>query len=228
MRKLILGVVVVLVSVSCRRQSLSGLATETQGRSLAVVSLSINDFNQALKQHGWNWSSVRTSTLITGQAANMVRGVEQQFARHWKVIPAESFVGRAEYQRLAGPPREVAVPMFGNAYMPLFGNDRDDLVSARVDPGKIKALAAITHADLIAVVYAEWGVETGGFVPTSKALSKNVLSIFSSSGEPLYHGRADIVGERTLGAFRHVFIDENSINDWGNAFSSGIAELLAK
>lgn len=223
MRKLILGVVVVLVSVSCRRQSLSGLATETQGRSLAIVSLSINDFNQSLQ--GWN--SARTSTLMTGNAANMVRGVEQQFARHWKVIPAESFVGRAEYQRLAGPPREVAVPIFGNAYMPLFGNDRDDLIAARMDPGKIKALAAMTHADLIAVIYAEWGVQTGGFVPTSKALSKNVLSIFDASGQQLYHGRADIVGERTLGAFSHVVVDENSINDWVGAFSNGIAELLA-
>ena len=225
MRKLILGVVVVvLVNVSCRRQSLSGLATETQGRSVAIVSLSINDFNQSLQ--GWN--SMRTSALMTDHAAKMVRDVEQQFARHWKVIPAESFVGRAEYQRLAGPPREVAVPIYGNAYMPLFGNDRDDLIDASMDPGKIQALAAITHADLIAVVYAEWGVQTGGFVPTSKALSKNVVSIFAASGEQLYHGRADIVGERTLGAFSHVVVDENSINDWVIAFSRGIADLLAK
>ena len=38
---------------------------------------------------------------------------------------------------------------------------------------------------MIAVVYAEWGVMTGGFVPTSKALSKNVLSIYDASGQLL-------------------------------------------
>jgi len=222
-RRFLFGLIVGLFASSCASQSLSGLAMQTQGRSVAVVSLSVNDYARSLQ--GWN--STRTSGLMTDNAANMVRSIEQQFAGHWNVIPAESFVGRPEYQALAGPPREVAVPYFANGIMPLFGNNRPDLVAARMDPAKAQALAAVTGADLIVVVYAEWGVKTGSFVPTSKALAKNVMSIFDASGQQVYHGRRDVMGERTLGAFAHVVVDENSISEWVNATQSGIAQLLA-
>jgi hypothetical protein len=225
MHKVIVGVVVILASASCaRRQSLSAFAVSTQGRSVAIVSLSVNDYEQSLQ--GWN--TMRTSPLMFSRAATMVRNVEQQFARHWRVIPAESFVGRPDYQALAGPPREVALPIYGDAYMRLFGADRSDLIAARIDPAKIKALAAITGADLIAVIYAEWAVRTGGFVPTSKPVSKNVVSIFDSSGNSVYHGRLDSTGERTLGAYSKVVVDENSIDDWVSAFAAGIAGMLAR
>ncbi|MBC7171036.1 MAG: hypothetical protein H5U40_01335 [Polyangiaceae bacterium] len=202
---------------------MSGFASQTQGRTLAVVSLSINDFAGSLQ--GWN--NTRTSSLMTAHAAGMVRSVEQQFAGHWNVIPAESFVGRPDYQSLAGPPREVAVPFFPQGYMPLFGLHRPDLVGARIPAEKAQALSAMLGADFIVVVYAEWGVKTGSFVPTSKALSKNVITIFDASGREIYHGRRDVMGERTLGAFGGVVVDENSITEWVNAFHRGIAELLA-
>jgi hypothetical protein len=100
------------------------------------------------------------------------------------------------------------------------------MIDAHIDPGKVQALARVAGADLIAVVYAEWGVVTGGFVPTSKALSKNVLSIYDASGQRVYHGRLDTTGEKTLGAFSKVVVDENSIVEWVRAFHAGIMQLL--
>jgi hypothetical protein len=213
-----------LACAGCGGPSLAGLAASTQGRNIAVVSLSINDYRGSLQ--GWN--STLTSPLMTENAATMVTTLEQQLAPSWNVIPAVSFVGRPDYQSLAGPPRNVAVPIFFSGAMPLFGMDRSDMVAARIPPATAQSLAAMLGADLLVVAYAEWGVATGGFVPTSKALSKNVISIYDASGAQVYHGRRDVRGQRTLGAFGHVVVDENSIGEWVNAFHEGVGQLLSR
>ena len=45
------------------------------------------------------------------------------------------------------------------------------LIKAQLTPEQAKALAGATGADLVAVIYSEWTVATGKFVPTAKALS---------------------------------------------------------
>ncbi len=76
------------------------------------------------------------------------------------------------------------------------------------------------------VVYTEWGVVTGGFIPVSKALAMTVLSIYDASGQLLFSGRLDRRGTRTLGAFGHVVVDENSVDEWVGAFGEAVAQML--
>src|SRR5690606_9271346 len=117
MRRLILSLIALLALPACSHQSLAALTTVSQGRSIAVVSLSVMHYGR------WSgdWESARTSPIMTGHAASMVRSVEEQFANHWRVIPAPSFVGHPEYQALAGPPLPVVVPYLPQGFMPLFG-----------------------------------------------------------------------------------------------------------
>jgi hypothetical protein len=224
MNRLIFSLFALLALPACGGQSLSALTTATQGRSVAVVSLSVMHYGR------WDgdWERSRTSPVMTGHAAAMVQAVEQQFASHWQVIPAPSFVGRAEYQALAGPARPVVVPYLPQGYMPLFGQTRADMVATRIAPEVARSLARVAGADLIAVVYSEWGVKTGSMIPTSKALSKNVLSIYDATGVEVYHGRRNIVGENTIGAFGSVTMDDDTILEWVHGFERGIAELLAR
>lgn len=223
MKRLILSLIALLALPGCAHQSLAGLASVTQGRSIAVVSLSVMHYGTWLG----DWESARLSPVMTGQTASMVRMTEEQFAAHWRVIPAPSFVGHPEYRALAGPPAPVALPLLPQGPMYLFGQTRADMVATRIRPEVAQALARVAGADLIAVVYSEWGAKTGSFIPTSKALAKNVLSIYDASGVEVYHGRKDVMGERTLGAFGSVTLDDNSVVEWVNAFGRGIAALLA-
>ncbi|MFW6050442.1 MAG: hypothetical protein ACODAU_04665 [Myxococcota bacterium] len=211
----------VLLLAGCGGASISQLASQRAGQSVAVVSVSVNDFGGSLQ--GWNKTS--TSDLMSSNAAQMVHMAETELGRHWQVVPAPQFVGQPGYQELAGAHFEVAVPRIEGTVMPVFAETRKELIRASMPPGKAQQLARGIGVDLIAVVYAEWGVATGGFVPTSKALSKNVLSIYDASGQRVYHGRKDTRGNKTLGAFGHVVVDENSIGEWVGAYQEGLAIL---
>ena len=62
--------------------------------------------------------------------------------------------------------------------------------------------------------------------PTSKPLAKTVLSIYDAAGNELYHGRKDMLGDRTLGAFGRVVVDEETVDDWILAFDRALTALL--
>lgn len=222
MRAWILAFTVALFATSCGGASFSQIAAQNSGRSIAVVSLSINDFGNSLQ--GWN--STATSDLMFSRATSMLQMVEGELSRDFHVIPAPEFVREPAYQELAGAYFEVAVPRVSGEVMPVFAEGRGQLVKASIPPDRVQALAQATRTDLIAVVYAEWGVATGSFVPTSKALSKNVVSIFDASGRRVFHGRKDVHGNKTLGALGRVVVDENSIDQWVDAFHQGITRIF--
>lgn len=193
-----------------------------QQASIAVVSLAINDYGGSLQ--GWN--RTRTSDLMNVNAQQMLGMAEQALAAHYRVIPAPNFIASPQYQQLAGPMPEVSVPMLNGAVMPIFARDRGQLVGGKLDPQVASQLCAATGADYVAVVYTEWGVATGGFVPTSKAQAATILSIFDSSGIHVARTRVDTRGQRTLGAFGAVVVDENSIGEWVGAFGEALNRMF--
>jgi len=202
--------------------SVQSFARQSQGHSIAVVSISINDFGGALQ--GWN--QTRASDLMASRAAAMVGLAEQQLATRFTVVPAGAFVNNPAYQQVPRGLHEVAVPVIDGAMMPVFGQSRGELVSCQVTREQAQALAAAAGTDFVAIIYTEWGVATGGFIPTSKALSKTVMSIYDATGMRVAFQRTDARGERTLGAFGHVVVDENSIDEWVGAYASGLATML--
>lgn len=207
--------------VSCGGPSLRSVMATTTGQRAAVVSLSINDYMGALQ--GWN--STRTSDLMGSRAMTMLTAAEGIVGQHWQIVPAASFVGNPEWAQLATQ-YEVAVPQVGNVAMPTFAPDRGSLVGARLTPIQAQTLARISGANVLVVIYTEWGAISGGFIPTSKALTKTVVGIYDANGVELFHGRRDARGERTLGAFGHVVVDDGSIDEWVNAFTSSLATMF--
>lgn len=206
-----------------KTMSLAEVTAQTQGKKIAVVSLAVNDYNNMLSQWG-----KEVGPLLDTKMNGMLGQVEQLLGQKWTVVPAAEFVGKPEYSAGAGPAREVAMPKPGGSAMQLFGADRDDLVRTNVDAAKISALAAATGADLVAVMYSEWEVATGSFSPTSKPFTKNVISIYDASGQRLFHERKDQMGEKPLGAFGIVAVDEETVDDWVKAAVKGYAALLGQ
>jgi hypothetical protein len=108
----------------------------------------------------------------------------------------------------------------------VFAADRSQLIKAGLDATQAQALAKASGADLVAVIYSEWAVATGRFVPTAKALTKNVVSIYAATGEVVYHARRDQVGNQTLGAWGRVIVDEKTIDQWVASYDLALATLL--
>jgi len=197
------------------------LGIQNKGKKIAVVSVSANNYGGSLQ--GWN--SANASELMGTQLNRMVGVIETLLAKDWTVVPAASFAGKDEFQILAGERREVGLPVFDGKTMPLFSKDRKQLIKAEVDPELAVKLAAIAGADFILIAYSEWAVATGRFVPTSKALAKNVVSIYNAEGKKVYEDRADAQGDKTLGAMGSVVVDQNSIGEWVAAYEKGLHTL---
>lgn len=193
-----------------------------QQASIAVVSLSIHDYQNQLQ--GWN--QTRTSDLMNVNAQQMLGMAEQALGAHYAVTPAPNFIASPQYQQLAAPMPDVSVPMLNGAMMPVFARDRGQLIGAALDPQVASQLCAATGTDYVAVIYTEWGVATGRFVPTSKALTKTVLSIYDASGIHVARTRLDARGQRTLGAMGAVVVDENSIGEWVGAFNESMQQMF--
>jgi hypothetical protein len=213
-----------LMFASCGKpkgMSMAEVTAQTQGKKIAVVSLAVNDYNNMLSQWG-----KEVGPLLDTKMNGMLEQLEALLGQKWTVVPAAQFAGKPEYAAIAGPAREVAMPKPGGAPMHLFGADRGDLVATQVDPAKLAKLAAAAGADLVVVVYSEWEVATGSFSPTSKPHTKNVMSVYDATGKLLFHGRRDQMGEKPLGAFGIVAVDEETVDDWVKAAIKGYTTLL--
>ena len=117
--------------------------------------------------------------------------------------------------------------MFDGIYMPLLSKDRKQLVKAKIDQDVALALIEITGADFLVIIYSEWATKTGQFSPTTKPLTKNVISIYNSAGKQAFAGRIDKMGDKTLGAFGAVFIDEDTIDHWVESYKKSLTAMYA-
>jgi hypothetical protein len=201
--------------------TIGSLAVQNKGKSIAVVSVSANNFGGSLQ--GWN--NANASDLMGTQLNKMVGEIETLLAKDWTVVSASTFATKDEFQALAGERREVGLPSYDGKSMPLFSKDRKQLIKAEVDKDVAVKLAKIAGADFILIAYSEWAVATGKFVPTSKALAKNVVSVFDASGKQVFQDRSDAQGDKTLGAMGRVVVDQNSIGEWVSAYDKGIHAL---
>ncbi len=220
---LLVGMWVAAALVGCGGpMSVASFSRQSQGQRIAVVSVAVNDFGGALQ--GWN--STRTGDLMASRAAAMVQVAETALAQRFTVVPAASFVTSPAYMSVPHGGHEVAVPVVNGAVMPVFGFSRGELVGASISPEQAQALCAAAGTDYVAVIYSEWGVATGGFIPTSKAMAKTILSIFDAQGVHIARTRLEDRGERTLGAFGHVVVDEGSIDEWVGAYGASLTRML--
>ncbi len=224
MKKFLLILVVISCAVPIAAQAgskLSKLTDKNAGKKIAVVSVSANNFGNSLQ--GWN--KTYSSSLMASRLNRMLEFAEQTFSDKWQVVKASSFVKNPEFQKLAGAPLEVAVPSIDGTPLPLLADNRKELIKTKMSKDKAKAMASATGADFFAIIYSEWGVRTGRFVPTSKALSKNLIGIYNAKGKQVFFGRNDQSGKKTLGGMGRVVVDENSIDEWVEAYERGFVVL---
>jgi len=196
-------------------------ASKQKKAKIALVSLTVSDFGRSL-QFG---NAAGVGELITKKMDEMTAVTEATLGSAWTVVPSASVVASEGYTKLAKG--EAKDNMFTASNMKLFSAERGDLVKTRLDPQTAKDLCAALGVELVAVIYSEWTTVTGGFVPTTKAYAKTVVSIWDNQGRQLFKDRKDVEGSKTLGAFGRAQVDENSLDVWVGAYKTGLDKMMS-
>jgi len=226
MKHLFRSILVVLVLIPFSAQAakyLPKLVMANEGAKVAIVSISANNFGGSLR----GWADANSTDLMSSRLNVMLEFTEETFAAGWEVIPASSFATKPEFIALAGEQRDVGSPMIDGIYMPLLSKNRKQLVKAMIDKDVALALIDVTGADFLVIIYSEWATQTGRWVPTTKPLTKNVLSVYDSAGKQEFKGRIDKMGTRTLGAYGSVYVDNDTIDVWVDSFKLSLAAMYA-
>lgn len=205
--------------------TLAKLAEKNQGKSLAIVSLSASNYENALG----NWNSFDTRNLMGGELTNMLAYTENLFAADWKIIRASDFVSFPAFQYLAGQVLpEAALPVINGSIMPLLGRKRKHMVKAAIDKDKLLELQSLIGADFMMVIYSEWTFVTGSWVKISKPYTKNVVRIYNAKGKSVYSGRFDHQSRKVVGYKGRLNVNDESIKNWVNSYYDGIEVLFEK
>ena len=190
---------------------------------VAVVTLTVNNYGGALQ-----WG--RGDQLIATTMGEMLEIAETALARHWTVKPATEFVADESYRALSiGHVKSgLFAPTVNEHEMPSFTEKRKDVIKGILEKSTAQELVRVLEVDAVVLVYSEWAVATGAWVPTSKPLAKNCVSLYDGSGKQLFYGRLDVMGRRTLGALGNVRLNSDTIHHWSAAFASGMNDILEK
>lgn len=198
-----------------------------EATSLAVVSLSVSDWGGMVRAS--NWKGSPTQALMQKETAEMVAFTEAELGKRWQVKPVKQFIGDPAFRKLAVEHQLSAIlPEIGGHELPLFTADTKALKKCDIDPETAKALCAALKVDAVVVVFSEWASKTGGFVPTTKAVAKNLVGVWDASGKKVAFDRVDMMGEKTLGAYGGMTVDETTIGEWTNAYQKSLVKILAK
>lgn len=200
--------------------------TRAEHAKIAVISVTVNDYGKALQ----GTSNSDVAELITRKMNEMLAFAETELGKIWSVVPATNFVGSEAYKRLSIGDLFPGVygPVLDGHPMLSFSASRGDLVKTDLDPTVAADLCQALGVDLIALVYSEWATKTGGFIPVTKPLTKNVMGIFDSQGRRIFKDRKDNVGRKTLGAFGRAVVDEDTINQWVGSYEDGMTRILGE
>jgi len=208
----------------------SGVATRPRSvaggkqATVAVVSLTVNDYSRSLSYTG----GVDSSRFIDANLNRILDLTEQQLGGHFQVKPAASFVADAAYRGLSiGTVKEgLFAPKFQGIRMPTFTDNRDQIIKAWLSPETARALCSTLQVDYVFVAYSEWAVATGRMVPTQKALAKNCAALYGRDGKQLFFARKDVQGAKTLGAMNRIAVNEETIGEWVAAYDLGLRDIL--
>jgi hypothetical protein len=204
--------------------SLSNAETTGNRPVVAVVSMSVNDYSKMLTSA----SGADAAMLINDNMNKMLKTTEEELAKYWDVKSASSFIGDPAYIKLSiGKVRQgLFSPEAGKNQMPNFTDERSEVIKAVLKADTAKALCETLKVDYLAVIYSEWAVATGKFVPTNKALAKNCMAMYNKEGKQIFFSRKDYNGEKVLGAVGNIALNEETISEWVNAYNKGIEFIL--
>lgn len=223
----IIGLVLVTVLVGCagHSPSTSQPIDKASVSSVAVVSLGVNNYGK------FGTRGIIDPNLIHSATAKLLSNTEAILAKKLTVKPASSFVKDKKFRSLSiGHVKSgLQAPVFDGVDLPSFSDVRRDVVKCILKPETARELCKTLGVDAVVLVYSEWMIDSGKFVPTIKALTKNCFAMYDKNGNRLFYDRKDLRGDQVIGgAFAGIYINEDTIDQWINAYSRAAEMVLLR
>ena len=177
---------------------------------------------------GTSGSEAKAAELINSTLADLLTQTESKLSGIMRVTQVSSFVKNPAYRNLASKStHDVQIPKASGTPLVIFANDNDELIAAKVSPEVAKKLCADLKVDAVVVIYSEWAQAVGRFVPTRRALAKNVVSVWDNNGNLVFFKRVDEQGEGVLGGpYGPIVVNDETIKQWGGAYITGLEQIV--
>ncbi len=193
--------------------------------SAAIVSLSVNDVGGSM--HAGSVGNTPVAKLMSAAVNDMVNDAENKLGAKLKLVKAATFINNAEYRKIGVEKTlSVYVPQINGTDMPVFTQVSKEIKGGVIDAEKAKALCKALKVEGVVVIFSEWGAKTGSFVPTTKALTKNILTVWDSNGNNVFKKRVDMVGNKSLGVGLFKAVNEETIGEWRDAYNRALEEIV--
>ena len=199
--------------------------TSTHAKKVAIASLIVRNYGT------YGAMGMIPPDLITDNMDNVLVLTEKIVGRYWNIRPIHSFISNEEYTALAkGSPRATYFTVKCNDQdMPILFTDKKGFTKGAIAKETAQKLCSVLSVDAIILVYSEWSIQSGKFIPTIKALTKNCITMYDMSGKHLFFGRKDTLGPHPIGGgFSGVYINEDTIDHWSEAYETGVRTVLDK
>lgn len=227
MKKKIVAVVVLclLLAVTFISGSIAFAKDGGAIKSVAIISLSVSDVGGSVNTG--SIGSTPVSELITSAVNDMLADAENKLGAKWKVQKTAGFIDNAAYRK-ASVEKTLTVyqPKVSGKEMPVFTQVSKEIKGGVMDSEKAKELCKALNVDGVVLIFSEWASKTGGFIPTTKALTKNILSVYDVNGKQVIKERVDMVGNKTLGVSGFKAVNQETIGEWRDAYNRALDKIL--
>lgn len=195
-------------------------------KKVAIASFSVSDYGGSVRGGSVGRDSV--VKLMQKNVSSLLSSTEKALSKRFKVKKVSTFVGKKAYKKLASKKvLNVITPKVGRKSMPVFTT-----VSGEIKGGTIKSETAIKlckalKVDAIVLIFSEWTIRTGGFIPLTKSLTKNVFTMWDRDGNLIAKKRIDKIGQKTLGAMGIKAVNKSTITEWGDSTRRALDEIIS-
>jgi len=223
---ILLNLVIIVTFAGCGGSSVVLKKPAAPIKRVAIASLSVSDWGGTVTSDSIGNNSV--SNLIDGTMVKILGAAEKSLSSTFKVQKAYQFINKSAYQKLGSEKVLTAfTPRLKDKSMPLFTTVSRELKGGMIAPETAKALCKVLRADAIVLIFSEWTVRTGGFVPMTKAVTKNVFTMWDRDGNIIAKKRIDKMGTKTLGAMGIKAVNDDTINEWGNTTQNALDQIIS-
>ena len=221
---ILVGLVLSLQLQACATKQAS-LRKNPAIKKVAVVSLSVSDWGGSVQAN--NVSRTSANKLIQDSINSLLTYTERELGTRWEVRKAATFVGNGSYRKQGvDSALTVYVPRLKGKDMPVFTNVSREIKRGDLDAARARALCKTLQVDAVVLVFSEWTAKTGGFVPITKAVTKNIVSVWDAQGKKLAMRRVDTMGAKPLGALGIKTVNQTTIAEWTDTYKRSITQIV--
>jgi hypothetical protein len=194
---------------------------------IALATFTVRNWGDMVSGTAGN---AKATELINSTLAGLLTTTENKLSGVKRINRMSSFITNPAYRGLNVKSEiDLMLPKVNGTPVANFSRSEGDVVGATLTPATAKKLCATLQVDAVVVVYSEWAWAVGHFVPTKRALAKDVVTVWDRNGNLVFNKRVDETGEGVLGGpYGPIVVNEGTIKQWGGAYLKALDQIVAE